>query len=378
VDVNTSVNTHVAVLPNATKTFTATLTVSKTDIGTATPTPSAIPIAGADTATSTGTGYGLNAWVTHATGDLRIPSLTTSYFPIWNGATFENSRLSQSGYIINDVTLAASGSTRHLTYANQLAGNFVTYGHSKSNTETLSPTSNNTEVVAMDFDLVNSSSAWATAAVLRVYQAGAGGATYVPGAFEFLVASSSGAAVQRLVLASSGSTLTGHATEDLAKNSVSCSGKTKVNATDGQITSCTDATATDVGASKVSTAEGANTSSTKTTDGAGTWLTVASASINPASSATIVATASASVTAGYDDTECYIRTTIDGSGAFGNPYVRGVANYTVFTPYAKVARTTGVSGSHTVDLQLKDSAVTGHTCSIMQSDGIIVVQVINE
>jgi len=66
---------------------------------------------------------------------------------------------------------------------------------------------------------------------------------------------------------SSGSCASGHCSADVQKNSVSCSGKTKVNAVDGQITYCTDATPSDIGAMPVGEIHvGAVKSTTRTTD----------------------------------------------------------------------------------------------------------------
>jgi hypothetical protein len=65
-------------------------------------------------------------------------------------------------------------------------------------------------------------------------------------------------------------------TSYLSGNSVSCTGKTKVNATNGQITSCTDATANDVGAvpnTMLSTSPGAGYVSVADTTGyLGGWI----------------------------------------------------------------------------------------------------------
>jgi len=123
---------------------------------------------------------------------------------------------------------------------------------------------------------------------------------------------------------------------------------------------------------------GTNSGGTITTDGGGTWTTVISLSINPAAASTVIANGSAGVSAGYDNTPCYMRLAYDGTSAMSHPYVPGLAHYTKFTPFSDVGRLTAFSGSHTITLQIKDDAVSGHPCSVAQNDGVLVVQVISE
>ncbi len=118
-----------------------------------------------------------------------------------------------------------------------------------------------------------------------------------------------------------------------------------------------------------------NAGGTIATDGAGTWTTVASVTIAPTETVSLLASATASLTAGYNDTPCYMRIAHDGS-ALTIAYIHGRADYTKFTAYAMTIRNTfGATGSHTIDMQIKDDGVAGHTCSVLQNEGILVVSI---
>lgn len=125
---------------------------------------------------------------------------------------------------------------------------------------------------------------------------------------------------------------------------------------------------------------GINSGGNVTTDGAGTWITVASTTISPAVTVGLVASATASLTAAYDDTTCYLRISRDsGTAALTLAYIHGTVNYTKFAPFAATIRSWFTwTGSHPVEVQIKDDGVAGHTCTVLQNEGLIVVEIIYE
>lgn len=118
-----------------------------------------------------------------------------------------------------------------------------------------------------------------------------------------------------------------------------------------------------------------NSGGNVTANEGGAWVTVASVSVT-ASSSDIMAFGSVSVTSAYDNETCFIRLVSDGSSVFGPAYTRTRSNYTYFEAMAVVGHMSNVSPS-TITLQLSSGgSASGHTCTVLQSEGALVVQVV--
>ena len=106
----------------------------------------------------------------------------------------------------------------------------------------------------------------------------------------------------------------------------------------------------------------------------GIWNTVAYVTM-PMYSAATEALATVVLTAGTNGTICYLRTVFDSTTAFGVSAVPIAANYTVFSSGTIISATSGLSGSKTVELQLKDDGA--HTCTVMAYGSQITVRTTN-
>jgi hypothetical protein len=160
-----------------------------------------------------------------------------------------------------------------------------------------------------------------------------------------------------------------HASGDLAANAVSCSNKTKINATNGQITSCSDATAGDVGALPsntghvVATHFGNNTQDRSAS--AGTCTTVASVNVTSTSTASLFLVHG--VINGDSDYSgatliCKMAITYDSNVNIPGGYAKAESTNTL--PYTLAANTqvTLGAGSHTIYMALCNLDSGGNHC----------------